>query len=66
MPALSDRHTLTYWRNLYAVHEDPYPFYARLRAEAPVYHNPELDFWALSKGGFIRLLQRRSREAGAV
>ena len=50
----------------YAVHEDPYPFYARLRAEAPVYHNPELDFWALSKGGFIRLLQRRSREAGAV
>ena len=32
----------------YAVHEDPYPVYARLRAEAPLYHNEELDFWALS------------------
>ncbi len=33
----------------YAFHEDPYPVYARLRAEAPLYHNPELDFWALSR-----------------
>lgn len=33
----------------YAVHEDPYPFYARLREEAPLYHNPELGFWALSR-----------------
>lgn len=32
----------------YAVHEDPYPVYARLRAEAPLYRNDELDFWALS------------------
>ena len=23
----------------YAFHEDPYPLYARLREEAPVYHN---------------------------
>lgn len=38
----------------YAVHEDPYPFYARLRAEAPVYHNAELDFWALSKHSDVR------------
>ena len=38
----------------YAVHEDPYPFYARLRAEAPVYHNAELDFWALSKYSDVR------------
>lgn len=38
----------------YAVHEDPYPFYARLRDEAPVYHNPELDFWALSKYTDVR------------
>ncbi|MCT1515891.1 cytochrome P450 [Dietzia cercidiphylli] len=38
----------------YAVHEDPYPFYARLRAEAPVYHNPDLDFWALSKHADVR------------
>lgn len=33
----------------YAVHEDPYPFYARLRAEAPVYRNEALGFWALSR-----------------
>jgi cytochrome P450 len=33
----------------YAIHEDPYPTYARLRAEAPVYHNPRRDFWALSR-----------------
>ncbi|MBB1046139.1 cytochrome P450, partial [Dietzia sp. DQ11-44] len=38
----------------YAVHEDPYPFYSRLRAEAPVYHNPDLDFWALSKHADVR------------
>ncbi|WP_067464406.1 cytochrome P450 [Nocardia amamiensis] len=33
----------------YAFHEDPYPTYRRLRLEAPLYHNPELDFWALSR-----------------
>ena len=33
----------------YEIHEDPYPTYARLRDEAPSYHNPELDFWALSR-----------------
>lgn len=33
----------------YAVHEDPYPFYAQLRTEAPLYHNDELGFWALSR-----------------
>ncbi len=33
----------------YAVHEDPYPTYARLRAEAPLYRNDEFDFWALSR-----------------
>jgi cytochrome P450 len=30
-------------------HDDPYPLYARLRAQAPVYRNDELDFWALSR-----------------
>jgi len=29
--------------------EDPYPVYRRLREEAPVYRNPELDFWALAR-----------------
>lgn len=33
----------------YAFHEDPYPTYARLRAEAPLYYNAELDFYALSR-----------------
>jgi cytochrome P450 len=33
----------------YAVHEDPYPIYRRLRDEAPLYRNDELDFWALSR-----------------
>jgi cytochrome P450 len=33
----------------YAVHEDPYPLYERLRAEAPVYRNEEFGFWALSR-----------------
>ncbi len=33
----------------YAIHADPYSAYARLRNEAPVYRNEELDFWALSR-----------------
>ncbi|MDV6014110.1 cytochrome P450 [Haloechinothrix sp. LS1_15] len=33
----------------YGFHEDPYPTYARLRDEAPIYRNEELDFWALSR-----------------
>jgi cytochrome P450 len=28
---------------------DPYPTFARLREEAPVYHNDKLDFWLLSR-----------------
>jgi cytochrome P450 len=33
----------------YAFHEDPYPIYALLRKHAPIYHNAELDFYALSR-----------------
>jgi cytochrome P450 len=33
----------------YAIHEDPYPIYKRLRDEAPVYHNEERGFYALSR-----------------
>lgn len=33
----------------YATQDDPYPTYAWLRANAPLYHNAELDFWALSR-----------------
>ncbi len=30
-------------------HDDPYPIYARLRAEAPLYRNEQRGFWALSR-----------------
>ena len=33
----------------FALHEDPYATYRRLRDEAPAYWNPELAFWALSR-----------------
>lgn len=33
----------------YDFHDDPYPIYARLRDESPLYHNPEIGFWALSR-----------------
>ena len=33
----------------HAFQSDPYPTYAWLRQHAPVYHNPTLDFWALSR-----------------
>jgi len=33
----------------YAIHEDPYPTYAWLREEAPLYRNDERGFWALSR-----------------
>ncbi|MER7363447.1 cytochrome P450 [Nonomuraea wenchangensis] len=40
---------ITYSPYDYAMHEDPYPTYARLRKEAPLYRNSELDFWALTR-----------------
>ncbi|MEO6504175.1 MAG: cytochrome P450 [Jatrophihabitantaceae bacterium] len=33
----------------YQTQDDPYPIYARLREEAPIYHNEEVDFWAFSR-----------------
>ncbi|MBY4572504.1 cytochrome [Gordonia paraffinivorans] len=38
----------------YDFHEDPYPTYARLRAEAPVYYNSAMDFWALASHADVR------------
>ncbi len=40
---------LVYSPYAYQIHEDPYPVYARLRFEAPLYRNDEFDFWALSR-----------------
>ena len=31
------------------INADPYPVYARLREEAPIYHNERFDFWTLSR-----------------
>jgi len=33
----------------YALQDDPYPTYRRLRDEAPLFHNAEHDFWVLSR-----------------
>ncbi|MEV0710011.1 cytochrome P450 [Nocardia aurea] len=33
----------------YRFHDDPYPTYQRLRTEAPLYHNAEIGFYALSR-----------------
>jgi cytochrome P450 len=40
---------LVYDPYAYEIHEDPYPTYARLRDERPVYRNAERGFWALSR-----------------
>ncbi len=45
----TDVRPLAYSPYAYEIHEDPYPVYARMRAEAPVYRNEALDFWALSR-----------------
>ncbi|TJZ81122.1 cytochrome P450 [Rhodococcus oryzae] len=37
----------------YDFHDDPYPTYKRLREESPIYHNPDIGFWALSRHGDI-------------
>ncbi|MFE3543813.1 cytochrome P450 [Nocardia sp. NPDC059177] len=44
----------------YSFHEDPYPTYTRLRAEAPVYRNASMDFWALSRHRDVRAALRDS------
>jgi cytochrome P450 len=40
---------VTYDPFSYTAQEDPYPLYAWMREYAPVYHNPERNFWALSR-----------------
>lgn len=38
----------------YAFQEDPYPTYARLRAEDPLHHNVDDDFWVLTRHADIQ------------
>ena len=49
MPEGAAAEPLVYNPYAYEMHEDPYPVYARLRAEAPVYRNEEIGIWALSR-----------------
>jgi cytochrome P450 len=44
----------------YRMHEDPYPTYAWLRENAPVYRNEERDFWALSRCADVESALSRS------
>lgn len=48
MTAVGDQ-TVVYDPFSVEVHEDPYPTYRLLRDHAPVYHNPERGFYALSR-----------------
>ena len=41
--------SLEYNPYVWETQHNPYPVYARLRDEAPAYHNPELGFYALSR-----------------
>jgi len=41
--------TLVFDPSSYEVHEDPFPFYRRMQDEAPLYHNAEMGFWALTR-----------------
>lgn len=40
---------LTFDHYEHALQDDPYPTYARLREEAPLFHNEEHDFWVMSR-----------------
>jgi cytochrome P450 len=35
------------------ISSDPWPTYARLREEAPIYHNEKYRFWAISRHGDV-------------
>ena len=45
----------------YAFHEDPYPLYARLRAESPVFHAPADDLWVVASHADVREVLRDDR-----
>lgn len=50
----------------YDFHEDPYPYYKRLRDEAPLYRNDELKFWALSRHTDVLAGFRNSTELSNI
>ncbi len=42
----------------YTFHENPYPLYARLRAESPVFHAPADDLWVVASHADVRQVLR--------
>lgn len=46
----------------YGFHEDPYPYYKRLRDESPLYRNDDLNFWALTRHSDVHRGFRNSTE----
>lgn len=42
----------------YEFHENPYPLYTRLRAEAPVFHAEDDDLWVVSRHADVRSIFR--------
>ncbi|MGI9163752.1 MAG: cytochrome P450 [Mycobacterium sp.] len=46
----------------YEFHEDPYPYYKRLRDESPLYRNDEMNFWALTRHADVHQGFRNSTE----
>lgn len=48
------------------IQDDPYPVYARLRAEAPVYRNEADDFWAVSRHADVVAALRDSSRFSSV
>lgn len=49
--------------------EDPYPFYARARREAPVFHSPRFGMWVVTRYADIAAIQRdttRFSSAGSL
>ncbi len=45
----ASQNELVYNPYAFALHDDPYATYQRLRDEAPAYWNPDLEFWVLSR-----------------
>ncbi|WP_027499383.1 cytochrome P450 [Rhodococcus sp. UNC363MFTsu5.1] len=50
----------------YDFHDDPYPTYKRLREESPIYHNPDIGFWALSRHGDVADAFKDSRRLSSA
>ena len=48
-PDRGDLHGVTTTRTTSSIVANPYPVYARLREEAPIYYNERYDFWAMSR-----------------